>query len=97
MDEPRLIFVMIADIEPAAVAAFQRYEAAVLPLLDRHDGRLERRLRSSEGTTEIHVVSFAARSGYDSYMADPERTAHREILPPGAVTQRLLEAHDVAD
>jgi hypothetical protein len=35
------------------VESFQRYEEQVLPLLANHSGRLERRLRSSDGLIEV--------------------------------------------
>ena len=63
----RLTLVMLADVAGEGVEAFQRYEAAVLPLLDRHDGRLERHLRTADGQAEVHIVSFgvAAQPGQD--------------------------------
>lgn len=91
----RLTLVVVADVPPAAVAAFQEYEAAVLPLLRQHGGRLERRLRSDEGTSEVHVVSFASREGYASYLADPERQAHAPLLDGQGVVHRLLDVADV--
>ena len=91
----RLTIVMVADAPAADVAAFQSYEALVLPLLDRHAGRLERRLRSADGTVEVHIVSFASRTGYESYLADPERTALRARLAGSQVGQRVVEVHDV--
>jgi hypothetical protein len=48
---PRYTVVTVVDVPPDGVAAFQRYEDEVLPLLHRYDGLLERRLRSPEGTT----------------------------------------------
>lgn len=95
-DSKRLTFVMIADVPATGVAAFQGYEACVLPLLARHEGRLERRLRSTDAQTEVHVVSFASRSGYESYMADPERTAQRTQLDGIELTQRIVEVGDVS-
>ena len=91
----RLTVVMIADMQPDAALAFRDYEDQVLPLLSRHQGRLERRLRSREGTSEVHVVSFESRAHYDSYISDPERTAHRQLLAGVAVEQRVLEVVDV--
>ena len=86
---------MIADIPAAAVGAFQRYERSVLPLLPRHGGRLERRLRSDDGSSEVHVISFGSRDGYEAYLADPERAGHRPLLEGAGVVQRLLEVVDV--
>jgi hypothetical protein len=67
----------------------------VLPLLGRHGGRLERRLRGSGGQVEVHLVSFDTRSGYESYLADPERTGHRQLLAGADITQRVLELDEV--
>lgn len=91
----RLTLVVVADVPPAVVAAFQAYEAAVLPLLRRHGGRLERRLRSDEATSEVHVVSFASQEGYAAYLADPERQAHTGLLQGRGVVQRVLDVDDV--
>ena len=90
-----LTFVMIADVPPDGVSAFQRYESLVLPLLARHAGRLERRLRTDDALAEVHVVSFESREGYDSYIADEERQAHRSLLDGAEVVQRILQVEDV--
>ena len=88
---------MLADVPREGVAAFQRYEAAVLPLLERHDGRLERRLRTADGQAEVHVLSFGSRAAYEAYSADPERRDHRAALEGLGLTQRLLEVVDVTE
>src|SRR5829696_852238 len=93
----RLIIVMLADIPADCISAFQQYESRVLPLLDRHRGRLERRFRTTDSRVEVHIVSFDDRAGLDSYMADPERTAYRELLAGVDVRQRAVEVHEVGD
>jgi uncharacterized protein (DUF1330 family) len=90
-----ITFVMVSDIPQGGVATFQEYEARVLPLLSRHGGRLERRLRGQDGRCEVHIVSFDDSSGYHAYMADPERQAHRKVLAGVDVVQRLLQVTDV--
>jgi hypothetical protein len=87
--------VLIADLPADSVAAFLEYEDRVLPLLARHGGRLERRLRTADGLTEVHVVSFPSQASYDGYVGDPERQAHRVLLDGVPVQQRLLEVVDV--
>ncbi len=93
--ERRLTIVMVADVPAADVRAFQEYESLVLPLLARHAGRLDRRLRNADGTVEVHIVSFDSRAGYESYMADPERLTHRDRLSGAHVDQRVVEVRDV--
>ena len=90
-----LTFVMIADLPPDAAPVFQRYEDGVLPLLARHGGRLERRLRTDDAACEVHVVSFEDEAGYTSYLEDEERQAHRRMLEGVDVVQRLLQVTDV--
>ncbi len=95
--QTRLTLVMLADVAREGVEPFQRYEAAVLPLLERHDGRLERRLRTGDGQAEVHIVSSGCRAAYEAYLADPERADHRAMLEGVALTQRLLEVADVVE
>jgi len=89
-------YVLIARIPPAGVEAFQRYEAAVLPLLAEHGGRLDRRLRSADGTTEVHVISFDDAAGLDGYRADPRRARHARDLADSGAQVELLPVDDVA-
>ncbi len=96
-DPERLTLVVLVDVEPGGVAAFQRYEAVVLPLLERHAGRLERRLRTADGCAEVHIVSFGSRAGYESFVADPERAEHRGLLGDPPWSQRVLEVVEVQD
>jgi hypothetical protein len=90
-----LTLVLIADLSDESVAGFREYEDRVLPLLTRHAGRLERRLRTADGLTEVHIVTFASRASYEGYAADPERQAQRGLLDGGQMQQRLLEVTDV--
>ena len=64
-------------------------------MLERHDGQLERRLRTADGQAEVHIVSFLSRSAYEAYIADPERADLRALLEGVDLTQRLLEVSDV--
>ena len=89
--EQRIVVVAVTEVPPDAVAAFRRYEDLVLPLLSRHDGALERRLRSVDGATEVHVLSFASDAAYRAYLADPERLGHRAVFTGVPVEQRVVE------
>ncbi|MCO1659044.1 hypothetical protein [Pseudonocardia humida] len=93
--ERRLTMVLVADVAAADVGAFQEYESLVLPLLARHSGRLERRLRGAGGTVEVHIVSFASRAAHEAYAADPERLAHRARLRAAHIDVRVVEVDDV--
>lgn len=91
----RVTLVLVVDVPETSVPAFRAYEDQVLPLLERHRGQLERRLRTADGLTEVHLLSFADRAGYQSFVDDPERAWHRAVVDGSPYDQRLLEVTDV--
>lgn len=94
MADNGLLLVAVVEMADGHAEAGRRYEDAVLALLGRHGGALERRLRE-EGGTEVHVIRFAERAGLDSFLADPQRLALRAGLGDAAPTTRVLEVRDV--
>ncbi|MGD9804916.1 MAG: hypothetical protein AB7E81_05245 [Hyphomicrobiaceae bacterium] len=90
-----LVLAVIARVPPEGIAAFQAYEAAVLPLLANYAGTLERRMRNEDGTTELHVVRFASRSEFEGFRADPNRLAAAPVLQQSGAVIELMELHDV--
>ncbi len=89
-----VLLALVARIPASGVAAFQAYEDAVLPLLPRHGGSLQRRLRTADGTVEMHVVHFQSRAGFDSFRADPCRVAAAHLMTASGAS---TEVHDVSD
>ena len=61
------------DLARADLAAFDRYEATVLPLLSDHGGVLLQRLRAQDGSREIHVLRFESEDCYETFRNDPRR------------------------
>ncbi|MEV6300226.1 hypothetical protein AB0M02_12555 [Actinoplanes sp. NPDC051861] len=94
MEHEELLLVAVVEMADGHVEAGRRYEDAVLALLGRHGGKLERRLREDSGT-EVHVIRFAGRAGLGTFMADPERQALRSALGEAAPTTRVLEVRDI--
>lgn len=88
-------FALIARIPTKGVADFRAYEDAVLPLLPEFNGRLERRLRNSDGTIEMHIVSFASEADFQNYRNDPRRTAQAWLLEKSSATLELLPMANV--
>ena len=84
------VYTLIVRIPQAGVAAFQAYENAVLPLLAEHGGTLERRLRSADGTVEVHLVRFRSDAGFDAFRADPRRATHAGLLAESGAVSELL-------
>ncbi|MER7457262.1 GNAT family N-acetyltransferase [Micromonospora sp. NPDC126480] len=87
--------VALVELAADAVEAGREYEDRVLALLGRHGGRVERRLRADDGLSEVHVIRFDTRAGYESFLADPERMALRAALGDTAPTTRVLEVREV--
>ena len=68
------------DLSGADIALFDEYEAAVLPLLEQHGGRLLQRVRSLDAAFEIHLLEFDSETGLESYRSDPQRLAVQELF-----------------
>ncbi|SFO53697.1 hypothetical protein SAMN05216330_103508 [Bradyrhizobium sp. Ghvi] len=90
-----ITFALIVRIPAEGVADFRAYEDAVLALLPEFNGRLERRLRNSDGTMEVHIVSFASEAAFQSYRNDPRRTAQAWLLERSSAKLELLPMMDV--
>ncbi len=90
-----LLLVAVVEMAPGHAEAGIRYEDTVLGLLDRHGGSIERRMRGTDPAVEVHVIRFGSRSGYESFMADPDRLSLREKIGEAAPTTRVLEVSDL--
>ncbi len=88
-------FVLIARIHSERIEDFRAYENAVLPLLPEFNGRLERRLRSPDGTIEVHIISFASDVDFQDYRNDPRRSAQATLLEKSSANLELLPMADV--
>lgn len=88
-------FALIARIPAEGVAAFRAYEDAVLPLLADFNGRLERRLRNSDSTIEMHIVSFVSETDFQNYRSDPRRTAQAWLLEKSSAKLEFLPMTNV--
>ena len=92
-----VLLVQIVRTPDDGIAAFQRYESLVLPLLPKYSGKLERRLRSADGQVEVHIVSFPTRDALDRYRADPVRQQHLPLLESSGAKTELIEVSDAGD
>jgi hypothetical protein len=95
-DHLRVVYVLVIHLPVDGVESFQRYEAAVLPLLSDHHGRLDRRLRSADERTEVHLVSFPSPEHFESYRNDPRRAAQSHLLDDSHARIELYDLTDVA-
>jgi hypothetical protein len=89
-----MLVVAIARIPPEGLADYAAYEDRVLALLPAHGAKLERRLRTRDGTTEIHVLRFPSRRALEGYLADPLREQHRALLDASGATAEVLHMDD---
>jgi uncharacterized protein (DUF1330 family) len=92
----RLTFVVIARVPSDGVASYQAYEQAVLPLLSEFGGLLERRLRNSDGTLEVHIVSFGSDQDYQRFRSDPRRASLSHLFEASAARNEVFAMTDVA-
>ena len=89
-------FVLIVRIPTEGIEDFRAYEEAVLPLLPEFNGHLERRLRSPDGTVEMHIISFASDADFQNYRNDPRRTAQAWLLDKSSAKLELLPMANVS-
>src|SRR5579862_437824 len=92
----RVTFVLIARIPAEGIEHFRAYENAVLPLLPEFNGRLERLLRNSDGTVEMHIISYASDADHQNYRNDPRRTAQASLLKKSNAKLELLPMTSVS-
>jgi len=92
---PDLVLALIARVPASGVSDFQAYEAHVLPLLAEYSGTLERRLRNTDGTVEMHVLRFTSRDGLDRFRQDKRRIEAAPLLQRSGATVELMELNDV--
>jgi hypothetical protein len=90
-----LLLVAVVEMAPGHTTTGQRYEDAVLALLSRHGGTVERRLRGTDSPSEVHVIRFRSRAGYESFLVDPQRLALRADLGDAAPATRVIEVADL--
>ena len=88
-------FVLIARIPSEGIEDFRAYEDSVLPLLPEYNGRLERRLRNSDGTIEMHIICFESHADFQNFRNDPRRTAQAWLKEKCAAKLELLEMENV--
>lgn len=89
------LYCVIARVPASGVASFARYEDAVLALLADHGGALDRRVRTADGTTEVHLVRFRDADGLARYRADPRRVALQADLVESGAALELLTVRTV--
>ncbi|HEY2794092.1 MAG TPA: hypothetical protein VGJ28_17130 [Micromonosporaceae bacterium] len=83
--------VAVVEMVPGQFEIGKRYEDAVLALLNRHDGELMWRRYAIDGATEVQLIRFGSRAGYESFLADPDRAALRTEVGDAAPTTRVIE------
>jgi uncharacterized protein (DUF1330 family) len=92
----RLTFVVIARVPSEGVASFQAYEQAVLPLLSEFGGLLERRLRNSDGTVEVHILSFDSEQSFQRFRNDPRRASYAHLKERSAAKTETIAMADIS-
>lgn len=89
-----VLLVAIVEMAPGHADEGAAYEDAVLGLLARHGGSVERRMRRTDSADEVHVIRFGSRAGYESFLVDPDRLDYRAKLGDAAPTTEVLEVRD---
>jgi hypothetical protein len=89
-----MLLTAIVRIPQEGVPDYMVYEARVLPVLAEHGAVLERRLRTADGTTEVHVARFPSQAVLDAYMADPRRDEAQRLFDASGATMEVFMMND---
>lgn len=79
------------DLSCADLGLFEKYEAAVLAQLEKYGARLEERLRSTDGTAELHLLYFPDAESLTAFRGDPVRASAQEIWEQSGASSTLTE------
>ncbi|MGC6331488.1 hypothetical protein [Rhizorhabdus sp. FW153] len=79
------------DLSNADLALFDEYESAVLALLEKYGARLEDRLRSTDGRTEVHLLYFPDAGSLAGFRSDPIRASAQSIWERSRASSSLTE------
>ncbi len=99
MDFDRVYYTYMVQVREGEYETFRDYESKVLPLLPKHHGQLEIRLKVNKTgpnqPDEIHVVSFPTVADKEAYRADPERTRYAPLFEKSVQFATLIEGYKV--
>jgi len=97
-----IYYTQLIYIKKGAEDIFQRFEDHVLPLLNRHGGKLVYRVRpdakdvitcEGERPYEVHLVTFERRAGFEAYRDDPERMKYMQLKNESVARVLLIEGN----
>ena len=86
-----VLLAVLIDIPPEDAAIVLTFEDAVLPLLNRHGGQLQRRLRAVDQSAELQIISFDSREAKEAFATDPSRLQLMRLLQGRLLRQRVFE------
>jgi len=90
-----MLMTAIVRIPKDGLESFLAYEDHVIPLQAEHGAVLERRVRTADGTTEVHLVRFPSQAAVDAYMDDSRRHDHRDLFEASGAVMEVLVVDDV--
>ena len=99
MSLDRVYYTYLVQVREGQYETFRDYESKVLPLLPKHQGQLEIRLKVKKTgphqPDEIHVVSFPSIGDMEAYRFDPERTRYAHLFEQAVEFATLIEGYKV--
>lgn len=97
MDLDRVYYTYMVQVREGQYEKFREYESKVLPLLPKHKGQLEIRLKVNKTAPhqpdEIHVVSFPSVGDMEAFRFDPERARYAPLLEKAVASATLIEGY----
>lgn len=93
-----LTLCVLLTAQPGKEAILVEYEDRVLPLLERHGGRLVQRVRAvdpGDAPHEVHLIELPSEAALEAYLDDPARQTLRELRDRGIAETQVLRVNQV--
>ena len=87
--------VVLLELPAADFDTITAYEDAVLPLVQRSGGEVQRRLRAVDQRAEVHLIWFESPAAMEKFLTDPGRLHAQRLLGGTVVHQRLVQVRDL--
>ncbi len=100
MEVTPVMYALIARVSNHGVADFRHTRTPSFPcspLLAEHGGHLDRRVRSRDGTLEVHLLLFESDKSLDRFRADPRRVAANPMPEAASADLELIQVLSVPD
>lgn len=91
-----MLLLVLIDLSRADLALFESYENKTLALLGRYGASLKMRVRSIDGSREVHLLEFPDAPALEAFRSEPARMAAQDLWQSCGASATIEEVAHVA-